>query len=100
MQDYEQKQPSRISFKFDITSFIGLCGAMYLAYSVHVKNVENTQKVNALLQKYEQTLDAAIAGDKVTLARYQANLEKILNSLTPEERKLMLSLLTTNNVKN
>lgn len=82
-----------ISFKFDVMTFIALCGAMYLAYTAHSANMENTAKLSSLLSKYEQTLDAAIAGDEVTLKRYRSNIKKTLDSLSPKERELMLALL-------
>ncbi|WP_158972572.1 hypothetical protein [Paraglaciecola sp. L3A3] len=89
----EPKKQSFISFKFDAMTFLALCGAMYLAYSAHTANMENTEKLSALLSKYEQTLDAAIAGDKDTLKRYRTNIAKTLESLSPKERELMLALL-------
>ncbi|MGB3724931.1 MAG: hypothetical protein WA981_04130 [Glaciecola sp.] len=88
-----ETKPSFFTFKFDISTFIALCIAMYLAYSSHVANMQNTQKLNALLIKYEQTLDTVIASDKATLAQYQANMKKALAKLSPQERKLMMALL-------
>ncbi|ABG42591.1 hypothetical protein KO519_13395 [Paraglaciecola agarilytica] len=89
----EQTKAPFISFKFDVMTFIALCGAMYLAYTAHSANMENTAKLSSLLSKYEQTLDAAIAGDEVTLKRYRSNIKKTLDSLSPKERELMLALL-------
>tara|TARA_R110002012_G_scaffold146481_3_gene304766 strand:+ start:1108 stop:1407 length:300 start_codon:yes stop_codon:yes gene_type:complete len=89
----EQTKAPFISFKFDVMTFIALCGAMYLAYTAHSANMENTAKLSSLLTKYEQTLDAAIAGDEVTLKRYRSNIKKTLDSLSPKERELMLALL-------
>ncbi|GAC23447.1 hypothetical protein GMES_1148 [Paraglaciecola mesophila KMM 241] len=89
----EQTKAPFISFKFDLMTFIALCGAMYLAYTAHSANMENTAKLSSLLSKYEQTLDAAIAGDEVTLKRYRSNIKKTLDSLSPKERELMLALL-------
>ncbi|MFT6896923.1 MAG: hypothetical protein ACJA13_001328 [Paraglaciecola sp.] len=89
----EQSKNTFFSFKFDVMTFLALCGAMYLAYSAHTANMENTAKLSALLSKYEQTLDAAISGDKVTLKHYQANIQKTLESLSPKERELLLALL-------
>lgn len=94
----EQKKAPFISFKFDVMTFLALCGAMYLAYTAHTANMENTAKLNALLTKYEHTLDAAIAGDKVTLKRYRNNIKKTLDSLSPKERELMLALLKVERV--
>ncbi|MDO6841227.1 hypothetical protein Q4602_17215 [Paraglaciecola chathamensis] len=89
----EQTKAPFISFKFDVMTFIALCGAMYLAYTAHSANMENTAKLSSLLSKYEQTLDAAIAGDEVTLKRYRSNIKKTLDSMSPKERELMLALL-------
>ena len=89
----EQTKAPFISFKFDVMTFIALCGAMYLAYTAPSANMKNTAKLSSLLSKYEQTLDAAIAGDEVTLKRYRSNIKKTLDSLSPKERELMLALL-------
>lgn len=82
-----------INFKLDVWTFLALCGAMYLAYAAHMGNMQNTQQLSALLTKYEQTLDAAIAGDKNTFKQYQTNLKQAVQSLSPKERKLVLALL-------
>jgi hypothetical protein len=90
----EQKEATKwVSFKVDVTTFIAICVAMYLAYSSHQANLENTRKLGALLAKYEQTLDTAIASDKVTLAQYEKNVKNALSSLSEEERALLKQLL-------
>ncbi len=55
--------------------------------------MENSQKVNALLIKYEQTLDKAIASDKSSLSSYRKNVEKTLESLSPKERDILKGVL-------
>ncbi|MCL1059005.1 hypothetical protein CXF86_10655 [Shewanella sp. GutCb] len=88
-----ETKPKRFSFKFDVFSLMTLGVVLYMAFSAHTTNMKNAEKLNGLLSKYEQTLDAAIANDKVTLDRYQKNVKKAVQSLSPKERQLMLALL-------
>lgn len=90
----EQEKPKLISFQFDIATFLALCAALYLAYSSHLANLKNTEKLSALLTKYEQTLDNAIKSDKATLQAYQENVRKAMSSLSPKEREFMDKLLS------
>jgi hypothetical protein len=88
-----ETKKKKFSFEFDVFSLMTLAVVLYLAYSAHTTNMKNAEKLNGLLSKYEQTLDAAIANDKVTLDRYQNNVKKAVQSLSPKERQLMLALL-------
>ncbi|MBH0027553.1 hypothetical protein I6F53_11210 [Pseudoalteromonas sp. SWN29] len=93
----EQEKPRLITFKVDMTTFLALCAALYLAYSSHKANLKNTEKLSALLVKYEQTLDNAIKSDKATLQNYQENVRKAMSSLSPKEREFMDTLLSLDN---
>lgn len=95
-----ETKSKRFSFEFDVFSLITLAAVLYLAYSAHMTNMKNAEKLNGLLSKYEQTLDMAIANDKVTLARYQKNVKKAVQSLSPKEKELMLALLEIDRKKN
>ncbi|WP_333972280.1 hypothetical protein [Alteromonas mediterranea] len=67
--------------------------AIIFAWQGYQQNMENSQKVNALLIKYEQTLDKAIASDKSSLSSYRENVEKTLESLSPQERDILKAVL-------
>tara|TARA_B100002003_G_scaffold100855_1_gene93862 strand:+ start:653 stop:1138 length:486 start_codon:yes stop_codon:yes gene_type:complete len=67
--------------------------AIIFAWQGYQQNMENSQKVNALLIKYEQTLDRAIASDKSSLSSYRENVEKTLESLSPQERDILKAVL-------
>lgn len=90
----EQEKPKLISFQFDVATFLALCAALYLAYSSHLANLKNTEKLSALLTKYELTLDNAIKSDKASLQTYQKNVRKAMSSLSPKEREFMDKLLS------
>lgn len=90
----EQEKPRLITFKFDVATFLALCAALYLAYSSHQANLKNTEKLSALLIKYEQTLDNAIKSDKASLQSYQENVRKAMSSLSPKEREFMNKLFS------
>ncbi|ARD24115.1 MULTISPECIES: hypothetical protein [Shewanella] len=97
----ETAKKSKVTFTLDFNFFslLTLLIVLFFAYTAHKKNMDNADKMNNLLVKYEQTLDAAIAGDKVTLAQYQKNVKKAVASLSPKEKKLLLALLEIDNKK-
>ncbi|MGS2719295.1 hypothetical protein [Paraglaciecola aestuariivivens] len=90
---------SIISFEINIPIVFAILGLSILGYKGHHENLKNSQKINALLVKYEKTLDAAIANDKTSLNTYRKNVEKALSQLSPQEKALLeaaLSLSTPN----
>jgi hypothetical protein len=84
---------SFLSFKINVFELAVLGLAVYLAFAAHQANVENSKKINQLLVKYEKTLDAAISGDPTTLKAYRDNLHRAVEDLSPEERKILESVL-------
>ena len=55
--------------------------------------MENAEKTSALLSKYETLLDNAIANDPNVLKTYKANMKKVEQSMSPEEKRLLSLLL-------
>ena len=55
--------------------------------------MENAEKTSALLSKYEILLDNAIANDPNVLKTYKANMKKVEQSMSPEEKRLLSLLL-------
>ncbi|MFC3203973.1 hypothetical protein ACFOEW_19380 [Alteromonas oceani] len=92
----ESKKPNYINIFKEILAPAAVLYTMFVVYTAHEKNMENTQKINAMLVKYEQTLDAAIAGDEKTLARFKQNMNKVLDGMSAEEREIMKGLLELN----
>ena len=89
----EDNKKSWFSFEVNIPVLLGFVVALYFMYSGHVATMENAEKTSALLSKYETLLDNAIANDPNVLKTYKANMKKVEQSMSPEEKRLLSLLL-------
>ncbi|MBA6373354.1 hypothetical protein H4J56_18215 [Colwellia sp. BRX8-4] len=84
---------SIFKFEINIPVILTMGLAIYLAFSSHQANLKNSEKINQLLVKYEKTLNSAIAGDPSTLKDYRKNLKRAVAGLSPQEKKILESVL-------
>ena len=89
----EDNKKSWFSFEVNIPVLLGFVVALYFMYSGHVATMENAEKTSSLLSKYEILLDNAIANDPNVLKTYKANMKKVEQSMSPEEKRLLSLLL-------
>ena len=89
----EDNKKSWFSFEVNIPVLLGFVVALYFMYSGHVATMENAEKTSVLLSKYETLLDNAIANDPNVLKTYKANMKKVEQSMSPEEKRLLSLLL-------
>lgn len=89
-----QQKPSMISFQINVPVLAAMILTVYLAFSAHSANMENTKKINQLLVKYEKALDTAIINDPALFKTYQQNLSAALNDLSPEEKRILEAVTT------
>jgi len=87
------KQLNKWDICINILTIVGLLVAIFLANSAHQANLKNSEKINQLLVKYEKTLNSAIAGDPSTLKNYRKNLKQAVAGLSPQEKKILESVL-------
>jgi len=78
----------KLSLK-DLFIVIPTLAAVWLA---HQQNIENIEKLNSVIVKYETQIDKMILADDKKHAKYVSNLKTALSSLSKEERKVLLAI--------
>lgn len=79
--------------KIELSMLLSFAVALYLMFDAHNANIENAEKMNRMLSKYEQQLDTLIVSDENTLKTYKQNIDKAVNSLSEEERQFIMRIL-------
>ncbi|MFC0444591.1 hypothetical protein ACFOD1_04740 [Pseudidiomarina halophila] len=81
------------NIKIELSMLFSFGIAVYLMVTAHNANLENAQKLNEMLVKYEHQLDSMISSDQETLKIYKENLDKAASSLSDEEKEFLLRVL-------
>lgn len=79
-------------FKLSLKDLFIVIPTLTAVWLAHQQNIENIEKLNSVIVKYETQIDKMILADDKKHAKYVSNLKKALSSLSKEERKVLLAI--------
>ena len=79
-------------FKLSLKDLFIIIPTLTAVWLAHQQNIENIEKLNSVIVKYETQIDKMIVADDKKHAKYVSNLKTALSSLSKEERKVLLAI--------
>jgi len=79
-------------FKLTLKDLFIVIPTLAAVWIAHQQNIENIEKLNSVIVKYETQIDKMILADDKKHAKYVSNLKAALSSLSKEERKVLLAI--------
>ncbi|MFT5807367.1 MAG: hypothetical protein ACI9LG_001658 [Moritella dasanensis] len=82
----------KVTYTIKISDFLTIIPILIGVWYAHQSNLENIQKINDVIVKYETQIDKIILADDKKHTKYVSNLKRALSSLSKEERKVLLAI--------